>query len=991
MTHLSVCMRWSQTVTAGVLRTGLCLAALGGLGLALVAAPALAQTGTVEGRVTVASTGQPIANAQVTIIGTAIGTRTDQNGQFALLNVPTGSQQLRVAAIGYKLGLLQLNVQTGTITTQTLTLSRSVLRLDEVVVTGTAGEARKRAVGNSISQIDLTNVADPPASMDQLLQGRAAGVQVMQSNAASGAGAQIRLRGAVSVSQSNQPLIYIDGVRVRSEGYRRNRPPVGFTGRSGNVEASPLNDLNPDDIDRIEVIKGSAASTLYGTEAAAGVIQIFTKKGRTGTPRWTFQIDQGFSNVRPFGTDDNPFLNLKPGDNAVFATDPEATLGGGSCADPSPNQDCSWLQNGYRQKYAGSVGGGVGGFTYYVSGGYQDYEGVLPNDSEEKVSTRGNFTFDVFDNVRIDWNTSYSNTRVKNTAQGNNAHGLTLNVYRAERNYLQSSDPRGLRDLLNQEITTDINRLVTGVTVNYTPWPWFSNRYTIGYDLAQQENRNLRPFGFIRARQGILSDEQITYQTLTSDYVGNVNARLTGDLRTTFSFGGQSITTRQVRTTAYGEGFAGPGVPEVSDASLFIARENRLRLVTAGFFFQNVLDYKNRYFFTAGIRFDGNSAFGSNLGLEAYPKASLSYVISDEEFWPTDLGEMKLRAALGFAGRAPGAFDAIRTWNAIASAGQPAFRPANVGNPDVGPERTREIELGFDAGFVDGRVSAEFTWYQQRTSDALFNVRQVPSNGFLNSQAANVGVIRNQGIELSVNAEIINQPNWGVDVGTNIYTNQSKVLDLGGAVPFGAGGGWVEEGFPVMAARGDLITNPDAIADPVIETDHIFGPQQPTFVFTPSINIRLPKGVQLSARGEYQGGAWIQDGASFNALSRSVRWPTCNAAYTLIDAGNSDQLTARQRAECIPGNTNSRTFYFKQDFFKIRDVTLSIPMEWAIRQAQSASLTLTAQNYVRWINSDLRMFDPEMVARESLSDQNRSISEHIPPPAIFTASLRIGF
>jgi TonB-linked SusC/RagA family outer membrane protein len=971
------------------------LAALGvALGLLLVVQPALAQTGTVEGQVTSATTGEPITGVQVSVTGTDIGTTTGRDGRFVLLNVPAGPHTIRAVAIGFKVGTLQLTVQGGMMAAANLALSRSVLQLDAVVVTGTAAGARRREVGNSIDQIDVTQVADPPATVETLLQGRAAGLTVSQGGGGSGSGGQIRLRGLVSVNQSNQPLLYVDGVRVRSEGYRRNRPPVGFRGRGGNIQASPFNDINPDDIERIEVIKGSAATTLYGTEAAAGVIQIFTKKGRAGAPNWNVQIDQGFAQVRPFGTERNPYLNMKPGEDAEFVID---DFGGGSCAALEPKQDCSWLRNGYRQKYSGSVGGGVGELGYFVSGTLQDYEGTMPNDTESRISTRGNFNFDLFDNLRIDWNTSYSNWRIENTAAGNNAHGLTLNVFRAERNYIQSNDPRLLRGLLNQEITTDINRLVTGATVTFTPWTWFTNRYTIGYDLAQQENRNLRPFGFVRAPLGILSDEQITYQTLTSDYVGSVNFGLTDAIRSAFSFGAQAITTREVRTQAYGEDFAGPGEPEVSDAASFIARENRLRVVNAGFFFQNMFSVSDRLFVTGGIRFDGNSAFGSNLGLEAYPKVSASYVISDEAFFPEELGEWKLRAALGFSGRAPGAFAAIRIWNSIASNFEPGFQPQNIGNPDVGPERTREIEFGLDGGFLNDRVSAEFTWYHQRTSDALFDVRQLPSEGDWPAQSANVGVMRNTGIELNMRAQVADQPNWGVEIGASVYTNSSKVLDLGGAVPFETDsdeqGGWVEEGYTVLAARGLMLLNPDAIADPMLVQDTVFGPTQPTLVFSPSIRIRLPKGIQLSARGEYQGGAYLHDGMSFNALSRSVIWPTCleSGAYDLIDAGNEDQLTARQRVECIPGNTDDEYFWFKSDFFKLRDVTLTLPLGWAIPQSRNATLTFTAQNWLKWVNSDMRILDPEMGSRDTVDEPVREIQEHIPAPAIFTASLRLSF
>src|SRR5439155_736244 len=209
-----------------------------------------------------------------------------------------------------------------------------------------------------------------------------------------------------------------------------------------------------------------------------------------------FETGQGFAQLRPFGTDSVPYLNLRPaspGDS------------GGQCH-VTPIAGCSWIRNAYRQRYTGSVSGGVSGaagFRYFLSGTSEDNDGVLPLDNEKKFSTRGNFTFNLFDNVRVDWNTSYANTDLSNTPAGNNAHGLVLNVYRQERNYRNSGDPRVIDSLLNQSITSGIKRLITGGTVTYTPLPLFSNRFTVGYDLAQQENRNLRPFGFVAAPQRI--------------------------------------------------------------------------------------------------------------------------------------------------------------------------------------------------------------------------------------------------------------------------------------------------------------------------------------------------------------------------------------------------------------------------------------------------------------------------------------------------------
>jgi len=373
---------------------------------------------------------------------------------------------------------------------------------------------------------------------------------------------------------------------------------------------------------------------------------------------------------------------------------------------------------------------------------------------------------------------------------------------------------------------------------------------------------------------------------------------------------------------------------------------------------------------------------------------------------------LKLRAAMGYAGRAPGIFDKVRTWNPVAVAGQPGFSPDNLGDTLVGPERTREIEVGFESGLFNNRLSTEFTYYHRRTTDALLQVRQVPSLGGWDAQTANVGVIQNKGIELALNATLVDRPDFGLDLGGSVYTNNSLVVDLGDAVPFAAGGGWVEEGFPVMVARGKHFKNRDVIGavpdtaclatDPcAADGQYVFGPLQPTKILGGSATLRLPRGIQLSARGEHQSGAWIADGASDAGLSRSVRsWPTCMRAV-LVLASDGAANDAAQRATALtpweqtvcPGAGrvyDGDALWYKQDFFKLRDLTLTVPVTFAVPTAETAVLRVSVQNYFRKIY-DLPMFDPEMVSRDSLNDANRSISEHVPPPATITASLRITF
>lgn len=955
------------------------------LGLVMVAAaPAPSQEmGTVTGQVVDARSAAPISGAQVFLEGSGIGTLTGQNGRFVLLNVPAGSYTLQVERIGYAAVTREVTVPAEGSIEADVELEQAALGLDELVVTGTAGAARRREIGNTIEQINVTDLQEPIVNMDALLQARAPGLNVTGNNGTVGGGASIRLRGNVSAAMSNQPLIYIDGVRVRSDGLPKNVPPAGYGGRGPNTAYSPLNDINPADIERVEVIKGAAATTLYGAEAAAGVIQIFTRRGATGQARWTMQIDQGVNVLHQFG----PTTGIR-GEPLVVPPNED---------DPSYMFMDEYLRNGYRQGYALSVSGGMETVQYFLSGSFDQQEGVLPNDLETQTMVRGNLTFSPLENLQLQWNTSYANNDLDQTPGGPNAQGIILNTFRRDRNYLGTTDPAVVGRILEYENNTYIDRFITGLTATYSPLANFTNRFTIGYDFLQQQTTSLRPFGFILQPNGIAHDTRWQNTVLTLDYVGTVNFDFTSELRSSFSFGGQSVTTNESSATAYGEDFPGPGRPTVSSAAVTLGFQELMRVINAGIFMQEVLDFRDRYFLTLGLRVDGNSAFGEDLGLQAYPKASVSYVISDEPFWNDALGTVKLRAAYGHAGRAPGAFDAVRTWSPVGWGGEPAFRPNNLGNSELGPERTAELELGFDGSFLDDRLAIDFTWYRQETTDALFFVRQPPSEGFGGSQLENVGALENRGVEVAINASLYESEDWGVDVGGSLSTNHGEVLDLGRAAPFSIGNnGWIVEGQPVPVIRGDCITNPDALAEPIVETDCDYGPNLPTSIWMGNLDVRLPYGLQLTARGEYQRGAWAYSVNDGEAFTRGIRWPNCFNAYPAIDAGDVSSLTAAERARCIASNANRDYAIYPLDFFKLREATLSAPVPFAIPGASSARIVFSARNALSWKKENSSYFDPEdsggfLVGDTGLNQRVRSVGGNVPIPAMYTVSVRLSF
>ncbi len=968
---------------------GLALALL----LAFAALPAEAQErGTITGRVVVAASLAPLGSAQVYLVGTGIGTLTNAEGRFLLLNVPPGSYTIRVERIGYATGNQEVTVQAGASTDVRFELQEVALGLDEIVVTGTAGAARRREVGNSISQLSTAEIIEPVISTDALLQGRAAGIQVTEQGGSVGGGAKITLRGNVSAAMSNQPIVYIDGVRARQEGLPKNIGWGGYSGRGANVVYGPLNDLNPDDIDRIEVIKGAAATTLYGTEAAAGVIQIFTKRGQTGRARWTAQTDQGFSKLHAFGpTEDFRGRPIK------VPPDEDEAPPYGVPDDPSYMFIDPYLRTGYRQKYLLSVSGGLEDLSYFVSGTWSNEEGVLPEDNLAKVTVRGNFSASPLDNLVLDWNTSYSKTDIDQTASGPNAQGIVLNTFRRNRNYLGTTDPAVISKLFEYQNFERIDRVITGITATYAPSQAFTGRFTIGYDLLQQDAGSLRPYGFIMQPLGIAHANEFRNTTLTLDGVATWNADVSSDVRSSLSVGAQSVTTDEHFVRTYGEDFPAPGDATVSSAAKTFGYEDKERVVNAGFFLQELLGYKDRYFLTVGLRMDGNSSFGENLGLEAYPKASFSWVLSDEGFWDPAWGQLKLRTAWGQAGRAPGAFDAVRTWNPVGWGNVPAFNPGNLGNPELGPERTTELELGFDASLLSNRLDINATYYHQKTTDALFEVAQAPSEGFGGSQLRNLGELVNSGFELSVNGTILNRENWGWDLGGTLTTNDSEVLDLGGATEFSIGGnGYIVEGQPVPVIRGRCVTNPDAIADPVIESDCIYGPNIPTLIWGATTSVRLPYNVVLSARGEYQGGHYaynVNDGETF---TRGIRWPNCFNYYPGIDAGDLSDVNALERARCISSNAHRNFAIYPQDFFKLREVTLSAPIPFEFPGTTDTRVILSARNTLRWYKAKYNFADPESTGNFGFNDTGMSgatqtVGGGIPTPAFYTLSIRVSF
>jgi len=958
--------------------------------------------GSLTGLVTDASSGRPLSSAQVFIEGSGLGGLTNASGRYLIVNVPAGQHVLRATLIGFENVDQQVTVSEGSATSSDFGMTQAALALDGIVVTGTAGQARRREVGNQITQVNIADVPEAVTGVAQLLENRVVGARIQFGSGNSGSGADIRLRGNSSTALSNQPLIYIDGMRAKSE------PSSSQNGAEDPY--SPLNDLNPDDIDRIEVVKGPAATTLYGAEAAAGVIQIFTKRGGNGAPQWTAETQQGYAYFRPFGTSEVPYMWL----DQVF-------------------------RKGHRQRYSMSVRGGTDDIGYFVSGAWNDNVGAVETDGEQKMNVRANVTFSPTEDLMLQFNNTFARTDLTQAQMGNSVTSIMMSAIRGPKNYMAGQrDQKTLRLLLNgEEYRNVITRATTGLTINYTPGADFTHRLTVGYDYSQDDHFNsqdycwLCPIGimsnfsdYMLAGEGRRGMSQNGIWSL--DYTGSLGMDLgwlADDLRSTVSFGMQGVENEVENSEMVGRNYPGPGEYTLSSAATKqYMTQNRLRVITGGFFMQNMLAFQDKYFVTAGVRVDGNSAFGESLGFEVYPKLSGSYVLSDESFFPESFGEVKLRAAYGFAGRSPGAFDKVRTWSPVGfNFNEQAFYPQNLGNPDLGPERTREYEYGMDGSFFGGRFSAEVTYYHQLTSDALFRVASSQTQGGWNKQLENVGEFENKGWEVGTNTTVFNTENFRWDLGLGLSTNYSKVLDLGGAAQFSVGEyGWVIEGEPVPVIYSRRIMNMEEKADAIYSNGNaIYGPANPTHIFSANTSFGLPGGLQISARGEYLKGGWISNYFEAGATGRTIAHPKCYDAYRKVDPNWVQGTLGSNTGPQWPGSRPADMYAWEEgqcfgmatysyansesDFAELRDLTLSVPISNLLPGmftfSDRTDLTISGRNVAFWRHRNLVTGHPEQnensvgttASGEFRHDMVKGIDETLPPVSYWTVAMRMIF
>ncbi|HEY2066549.1 MAG TPA: SusC/RagA family TonB-linked outer membrane protein, partial [Gemmatimonadaceae bacterium] len=776
----------------------------------LAAGPLAAQgVGSIRGVVIDPGLGRGIPDVQVSIVGTRRGAVTSENGRYVIAGVTPGRVTVRAQKLGYSPMTQSVTVASGDSAVADFRLTTAALSLDEVVITGTPGATEKRTLGNAVSSIkaDQLTATMPVPNVTEMLQGRAAGVNVVTNSGAVGTGATIRIRGAGSLSANSQPIYYIDGIRMNS-GLQ-----TSFDNSGQSVQAtSALDAIDPNDIESIEVIKGPAAATLYGADAASGVIQIITKKGKIGRQSavWSAKAEAGnidWSLERPkrywYCTDAqiaNP--TLYPNCTALGANPANRML------IDDPFNAPGALRTGSLTTVGASVRGGGERYSYFISADHDGEMGVLNNNAFKRDNGRTNFQIGLLDNLNVTLNTAYIRTSSTQALSDNSSNSILRNAYRDRPSgpWPWEAQFRGFGPTIANQYDNRVSteRYILGSTVEYEPLQWFHNRLNLGVDINNQtssvfygiDTTGKAPWGTTFSN-GYISYLLPSTHQWTVDYAGTANATLPRDLTSAFSVGAQYSSQQINSWRATGQGLVANSLNLVGSAATTTADQSYLEQKSLGTYVQEMLGWRNRLFVTGAVRVDNNSAFGSNFKFVTYPKASVSYVISDEPFFHLPyVDQLKLRAAWGEAGNSPQPFSAVRAYSAVNTAigdvQVNALQPQAYGNPDLRAETGREIELGFDLSALSGRLGAELTYYNKQTKDALVAVPAPPSTGFVSSgngavvgsgatgtYLANLGQISNAGVELTLNATLLSRANLGWESVLSVSTNQNKLVNFG--------------------------------------------------------------------------------------------------------------------------------------------------------------------------------------------------------------------
>ncbi len=750
--------------------------------------PLIAQTTeyVFTGTVTDNNSNLPLTGVAVYIENTNFGASTDFDGNYRFTaSLPAEAYNIMANFIGFRTEKIRVTLGTNTQITQNFSLREDLLNLDEVVVTGNVVGTNKRALGNNISSVnaeDLTNNA--AVQVDQALQGKITGALVTQNSGDPAGGISVLLRGASSLG-GNQPLYILDGVILNNASNQL----IDIGGNSQNR----LADINPEDIARIEVIKGAAASAIYGSRANNGVVQIFTKKGKIGEPKFSYTSSFRANSLRKkIGFNTVPLAWVNPFDRNDLATVP---------VERYDLQD-EIFETGYGFENSLSLSGGGETTRYYISASQLDNEGIVKNSDFKRINFKTNVVQKAFDWLEITGDFNFSRSTSNDIPNGgiNATYGAITGFLFSDNSINPAPNESGVYPVTSLlvprtnpaeaverfEFGNKTNRFITSFTLKADITKNLTASYVLGLDYYNQSGtafipvNNTSPQGDGFARRSDRNNFQYN-----SDLNLNYQAMISEDIQSTTTVGG-TYQFQEIETIGINATGLPPVIETASSGSILEQGESRIPFSLWGGFIQQSFAFRDKLYINGALRTDGSSVFAKDERNQLYAKAGISYIISEEDFWRNSFGEnfntLKLRAAWGQSGGLSALPAFSRFTNFIPSSLNglnSLLIGSQLGNINASPEKQSEVEVGFDAGLLNGRIGLEFTYYKQKVSDLLLNRELAPSSGF-GSRFESVGTLENTGIELLVRANPIRTTNFNWNIVTTYTSNENEITNVAG-------------------------------------------------------------------------------------------------------------------------------------------------------------------------------------------------------------------
>ncbi|MCX6319363.1 MAG: SusC/RagA family TonB-linked outer membrane protein [Bacteroidetes bacterium] len=794
----------------------------------------------ISGKVT-GPDGLPVQSVSVQVRNTTLGSVTGADGTYSFeANLKNGSYTLVFSGVGYRTSEQTIQVN-GTAITSDVKLSEDALKMDEVVVTGVSAGTTRKQLGSYISTVksdQLTKGAT--GNVLAALQGKTAGAQIIQNSGDPSGGISVRLRGISSISSSSEPLYIIDGVIVNNATTRVTNTSGNYDGQAfvGTIGQNRLADINPADIERIEVLNGAAAAAIYGSRANAGVVQIFTKRGVSGAPVVSFSTSVMVSSLRKsVPVNQSPTKFGGPTDGPGAQTQDILT--------PALTNKTNVTRYDYNDYIFHtaigtdnnvSVSGGRDKTKYYVSGSYFKNEGIVKNTDFRRYSFRTNLEQGIGDKVSFNIGLNYINSFSNEKPDGNsffsplnsiNIIGNFHNIW--ERDAFGNLKAVGERGRVNPvSVIEDIkqnqetNRLIANAGLKIKPVKGLTIDYTMGIDQYTQKGFTFIPpfaynvsdgfFGGGAAldptRNGYASTGNYNFFQINNEINATYQAKITKDITSLSQVGYSVQYEKSAYSLLHGRGLA-PFVETVNGASTLLpGSDERSELSISGFYVQQNFGYKNIAYLTGAVRVDGSSVFGKDQRNLTYKKLSGSYVISEHEFWKNmSLSKVwnfaKLRVAYGESGNLTGigAYQRFNTYSSNSFVSRTSLvSSTTLANTNVKPERQNELEFGIDLGFFNGRLNVQTNIYTKKVKDLLINRFIAPTTGF-SSLLDNFGSLENKGFEVVLTGMPIRKKDFSWTV-TGIYNhNRNKAVKIGQALTLLS----TNQGAPVAIIEGQPI------------------------------------------------------------------------------------------------------------------------------------------------------------------------------------------